>query len=1518
MPVNSVPVFSSSRTGELILESMGGKPAEAVTVMPDGSLLVLRNAELSRFLPDGTLDTGFQQGGTKVLKFGSIPAMGSQDLDQIIPLGSGKLLVTGSAIGPDAASSSNTSVLVARLNADGSVDTSFGGGKGVTLANLNPRAVTTVAGSAVAIDGSITVVADTYIQQADGTHTPNQIGLVRFLANGAIDASFGKKGLLLDDVTGLRATDMAMQADGKIVVSAARLTDGGQSRFTLLRFNADGSRDTAFGKNGEAAASYPLEYNGQSAAASVALQPDGKIVVAGAGPVALNGYTTSGMAVVRYKADGTLDTSFSNDGMYARYATPTPGKGQEWISTNATSVAITEEGAIIVSGRTWASSAGASHIDEEFVVMKLQADGTPDTAFGNDGLALTSLQPYGGSADAMALGADGSILLSGGAVPANGGLMMPTLVKFTPDGQAAPDFGSDAGQADNSASWIQGYAPQAIAPLLAISDADLNTAPRRYAGASIKLERHDGASADDQFIATGTLSFRNGAAYVGSVNIGAVDNSGGSLHLVFNSSATQALVNTALQSVAYQNGGTIQDGQTVKLAWTFNDGQQAPETAHATTTLTLRANTMPYWIAALLNQGSSPAELKASLETALGKAHGLNPVFDSGTPYTAAEQAAIRELIGGASAVANLPLVSSGAKLAIHGLGRIAPGNSGASLLDSDGADLWLGAIGTGKPAAGASTLLHELGHALGLKDTQSGGDAALPMQDERGGVSVMSASGAAALGPLDIAALQYLYGVNPAARSKDDTYQLSTNTSNFIWDGGGNDTISAAALSDGITLHLQPGYWDYIGKQGSGITAPGQITINHGTAIENAIGGNGADSITGTDGANVFNGGKGNDILTGLGGGDTLIGGDGIDTAVYQGTRASYTVKNTATGYIVTANSGNEGTDTLTGIERLQFSDGIVSLNSQPTGQVTISGTPVRSQVLTANNTLADADGLGALGYQWLADGKAIAGATGKTYQLTANDVGKAMAVMVSYVDGNGTAESVTSAPSKTVTLPTTPSTPSGPAGTVAINGKAAQNQALTAVLSLAGTDTPDKITYQWYADGVAVGGATGSALLLTEATVGKRMTVTASYVNSQGGKDTITSAASVAVGNVNDTPAGMLSIMRSPGTSGTLSVANGITDADGLGQFSYRWFANGSAIDGATGMQLQLTDTLKDKSITVTASYVDGHGTAETVTSAPLLNAPPNQAGLLSLAWSGNALAATVSDADGVENASMIWDTSADGRAWSGYASSVTSNGAITLTLPLELLGKQMRVTATYQDMAGHNEQIVALAAPNGGATLTGTSGRDMLLGGNGNDVLAGGASNDVIDGGAGIDTARFTGAIAGYVITRSGAVNSGALLVTDTKGNDGSDSLLGIERLRFSDKNLALDIDGVAGQAFRLYQAAFDRAPDHAGLGYWIAMMDQGAALRDVAAGFVASQEFRQLVGTNLSSREMVSAIYSNVLHRAPDAPGLDYWVNIVETKAATLPDVLIAFSESSENLAALVGVTGNGITYTPYGG
>ena len=135
--------------------------------------------------------------------------------------------------------------------------------------------------------------------------------------------------------------------------------------------------------------------------------------------------------------------------------------------------------------------------------------------------------------------------------------------------------------------------------------------------------------------------------------------------------------------------------------------------------------------------------------------------------------------------------------------------------------------------------------------------------------------------------------------------------------------------------------------------------------------------------------------------------------------------------------------------------------------------------------------------------------------------------------------------------------------------------------------------------------------------------------------------------------------------------------------------------------------------------------------------------------------------------------------------------------------------------------------------------------------------------------------------------------------------------MERIQFSDKTIALDIDGNAGQAYRIYQAAFDRKPDNSGLKYWISQIDGGSSLENVANAFIGSQEFQYKYGNNLSNGEFVTKIYNNVLHRNPDQGGYDYWLSQINSGSMTKAAVLAGFAESAENKAALIGVIGNGI-------
>jgi len=192
------------------------------------------------------------------------------------------------------------------------------------------------------------------------------------------------------------------------------------------------------------------------------------------------------------------------------------------------------------------------------------------------------------------------------------------------------------------------------------------------------------------------------------------------------------------------------------------------------------------------------------------------------------------------------------------------------------------------------------------------------------------------------------------------------------------------------------------------------------------------------------------------------------------------------------------------------------------------------------------------------------------------------------------------------------------------------------------------------------------------------------------------------------------------------------------------------------------------------------------------------------------------------------------------------------------------------------------------------------------------------DYIEGGDGFDRVQYSGRRSDYMIT----VNKGDTVVTQTERPWDRDVLKQIERIQFTDATLETDTVGNAGQAYRVYKAAFNRDPmngDTKGLGYWIAQIDKGMNLTEVAARFVDSNEFRSLYGTNPTNEQFLTKLYTNVLGRQPEASGFNWWLNELNTNPTkTRAKVLADFAESAENQAGVLGLIGNGITYEPWVG
>ncbi|MFS2139546.1 pre-peptidase C-terminal domain-containing protein [Duganella sp. Dugasp56] len=240
------------------------------------------------------------------------------------------------------------------------------------------------------------------------------------------------------------------------------------------------------------------------------------------------------------------------------------------------------------------------------------------------------------------------------------------------------------------------------------------------------------------------------------------------------------------------------------------------------------------------------------------------------------------------------------------------------------------------------------------------------------------------------------------------------------------------------------------------------------------------------------------------------------------------------------------------------------------------------------------------------------------------------------------------------------------------------------------------------------------------------------------------------------------------------------------------------------------------------------------------------------------------------------------------------LTPGATYTLSLPegsvLDLSGNRY---------AGHASYTFTTVAPASSSTA-----------GNGNDVFSANGTGQKIDGGAGTDTVFYDDTKVPLEIY----AHDGQVTVYQT-GAGTADTLTGIERLVFPTHAMAFDVDGNGGQAYRLYQAAFNRKPGE-GLGFWMNALDVGAKLETVAQNFIDSPEFKTLYGDAPSNADFVTHLYSNVLHRAPLQAGYDFWLHGLDA-GATRAQILINFSESAENHAALQPLIGQGFNYTPYG-
>jgi uncharacterized delta-60 repeat protein len=912
---NTAPTISLSRTGSINFLN-GPFYAYDLFDTSDGGYRVVNTSGIVGISPIGTIDNRFGNNGNLSLGVAS-SKYGFENAYHGMRLADGKVLYIGSAY--DAAYGTNV-LFLARFYANGNRDPSFGDGGTVHFSI--PDVKSPEASDLTVLPNGHIVVAGWGPQvDATGAAIPSsqRSAFASFSADGKADTAFGNNGVAV--TTGaLPAKLFAAQSDGKLVSLVGTSLES--KTFNLARYNADGSLDTTFGGGRIQTNVSDFEFG---APGDIQVQSDGKVVVAGIASIRdESGAYTLVLATVRYNADGSLDSTFGQGGKsFHRMDADIASDSAMPLSVNF--LRLGEDGKILVAGAVY--DEGISHP----LLMRLLADGQLDKSFAGDGMIqLAEIESANFWNQGLVMEADGSIAIAGSVYatdPANRSLDGMRMVRINADGSYDAGFGSSTVATDTVLIHRLGQTMQALNPTISIHDAELAKSVNNYAGASLTLMRHAGANAEDVFGSSGELQLVSGMMLVRGIAIGKYVLSPGVLSMEFNTRATEALVNEAMRSITYTYIGPVDNPNPLRISWIFNDGnienQGTGGAMQATTStlVTLGAHVdVASWITGLLDIGAqqSAADYREHRLELLGNKFSVAAAFDTSSKFTigSGDQERAYTMLKQVAAVTGIALSVDGTPLTFHKAADVQT-KGGGTLQAVGGGDVYA-ALGS-DVTVNAGNLVHGLGHALGLKEI----DGSMELL-----TSAMNLDTTISFSDLDIAALQYLYGPNSNVRSGNDTYTINASTSNFIWDGAGSDTLSAAGQKLDATLYLAPGEWGYLGSRGNAITDAGQVTVNYGSLIENAVGGDGNDKITGTSASNKLSGGLGNDRLQGMGGSDTLDGGAGLDVAVYGLRRADYQVSSNADGTRSVRALFEGGTDTLRNVERIQFGDANVAID--------------------------------------------------------------------------------------------------------------------------------------------------------------------------------------------------------------------------------------------------------------------------------------------------------------------------------------------------------------------------------------------------------------------------------------------------------------------------------------------------------------------------------------------------------------------------------------------------------------
>jgi uncharacterized delta-60 repeat protein len=302
---------------------------------------------------------------------------------------------------------------------DGVLDPTFGSGGKVTTSFLAGASVADVQDLVIQPDGRIVAVGSA----AAGIKRIPALAVARYNPDGSLDTEFGFGGLVITQVspTGSRATGVALQADGKIVVIGQASGPTTSLDFALLRYNMDGSLDTTFGSGGVARTDFG---HATDIAKEVVIDDVGRILVVGGGTLG----SVRTIEVARYNSDGSLDKSFATGGMLVTT-----------LGTDARAVALQADGRIVIAGT--AVAVGSPIGDTNFVLLRLEQNGSLDASFGDGGVVTTDFEQGGDTVNSLMIQPDGRIVAAGTVTGKNNTEQQYGLARYHPDGTLDATFG---------------------------------------------------------------------------------------------------------------------------------------------------------------------------------------------------------------------------------------------------------------------------------------------------------------------------------------------------------------------------------------------------------------------------------------------------------------------------------------------------------------------------------------------------------------------------------------------------------------------------------------------------------------------------------------------------------------------------------------------------------------------------------------------------------------------------------------------------------------------------------------------------------------------------------------------------------------------------------------------------------------------------------------------------------------------------------------------------------------------